>query len=198
LGCIDVKREQLLRMTDEAPSNDWVGIPKRVEVANSASNSGMEPEHTDSTFNSVLGLECFSWVRASDGLPPKQPVPDFLYRLTCMLLYGPKDVIEWQHGKIIIHKPSVLESDLLKQYFRHSNFMSFKRQLNYYGFRKLLGSKKKFGPCVYMNENVGPDIKKLLTIKVIIAGLITSLLSFSLSLYSLLFSGSETSSYFLF
>lgn len=160
-------------MTDEASSNEWLNIPKIVEVVNSASNLGVEKEHTNDASNTALGLECFSWARASDGLPTKQPVPDFLYRLTCMLLYGPNDIIEWQRGRIIIHNPMVLESDLLKQYFRHSNFMSFKRQLNYFGFRKLSGSKEKFGPCVYINENVGPDVKKLLTIKVIIAPLIT-------------------------
>lgn len=158
-------------MSDEAPSSNWINIPKAVTVATSPSNEIIEApqENKVASTTSVLGLECFSWTRARDGLPTKQPVPDFLYQLTRMLLDGPKEIIEWQDGKIIIHNPMLMESNLLKRYFRHSNFMSFKRQLNYFGFRKLSGCKGKLGPCMYINYDVGPDVKKLLTIKVIMA-----------------------------
>ena len=114
---------------------------------------------------SLLGLECLSWTPDSAGREKKQPVPEFLYHLSRILLEGPSDIIEWENGKILIHNPSVMESDLLKKYFRHSNFLSFKRQLNYFGFHKISG-KGKMSPCVYVNDEITSDVKSLLTIKV--------------------------------
>lgn len=68
-------------------------------------------------------------------------------------------------GKIEVHSPHKLESEVLKKYFRHSKFASFQRQLNYFGFRKLAG-KGKMAPCSYVNEAAGEDVHSLLHIKV--------------------------------
>lgn len=68
-------------------------------------------------------------------------------------------------GKIEVHSPHKLESQVLQNYFRHSKFASFQRQLNYFGFRKLAG-KGKMAPCSYVNEMAGHDIPSLLLIKV--------------------------------
>ena len=67
-------------------------------------------------------------------------------------------------GKIEVHNPHKLESDILNKYFRHSKYASFQRQLNYFGFRKLAG-KGKMAPCSYVNENATADLRSLLRMK---------------------------------
>ena len=68
-------------------------------------------------------------------------------------------------GKIEVHNPHKLESDVLNKYFRHSKYASFQRQLNYFGFRKLAG-KGKMAPCSYVNELATTDLRSLLKMKV--------------------------------
>jgi hypothetical protein len=92
-------------------------------------------------------------------------VAEFLYQLTKMLTDDNSEIIEWSNGKIEVHSPHRLESDVLHKYFRHSKFASFQRQLNYFGFRKLAG-KGKMAPCSYVNDAATPDLRSLLLIKV--------------------------------
>ena len=68
-------------------------------------------------------------------------------------------------GKIEVHSPHRLESEVLQKYFRHSKFASFQRQLNYFGFRKNAG-KGKMAPCSYVNEATTNDLSSILMIKV--------------------------------
>merc|ERR1712232_189848 len=74
------------------------------------------------------------------------------------------EVIEWANGKIEVHNPHRLASEVLQKYFRHSKFASFQRQLNYFGFRKLAG-KGKMAPCSYVNDAATSDLRSLLLIK---------------------------------
>ena len=92
------------------------------------------------------------------------PVAEFLYQLTKMLTDDNSEIIEWVDGRIKVHHPERLESEVLHKYFRHSKFASFQRQLNYFGFRKIAG-KGKMSPCSYVNENATSDIRSLLVIK---------------------------------
>jgi len=48
------------------------------------------------------------------------------------------DVIDWNEigDAFIIHNEYVFSSNVLQTYFKHSNFSSFIRQLNLYGFRR--------------------------------------------------------------
>lgn len=48
-------------------------------------------------------------------------------------------IISWQPDgeSFVIHSQSLLGSEVLVKYFRHSNFTSFIRQLNLYGFKKI-------------------------------------------------------------
>jgi len=96
---------------------------------------------------------------------PNQPVAEFLYQLTRMLRdQSNRDVIEWTNARIVVHDPHRLENEILQNYFRHSKFASFQRQLNYFGFRKLAG-KGKMSPCSYINDEVTEDLGSLLLIK---------------------------------
>eukprot|EP00542_Grammatophora_oceanica_P021822 CAMPEP_0194027366 /NCGR_PEP_ID=MMETSP0009_2-20130614/1523_1 /TAXON_ID=210454 /ORGANISM="Grammatophora oceanica, Strain CCMP 410" /LENGTH=498 /DNA_ID=CAMNT_0038666411 /DNA_START=307 /DNA_END=1803 /DNA_ORIENTATION=+ len=96
--------------------------------------------------------------------PNNNTVAEFLYQLTKMLTDDNKSVIEWSNGKIEVHNPTLLASDVLHKYFRHSKFASFQRQLNYFGFRKLAG-KGKMAPCSYVNEATTDDLRSILLIK---------------------------------
>ncbi|KAL3783778.1 hypothetical protein ACHAWO_007604 [Cyclotella atomus] len=96
--------------------------------------------------------------------PPHYPVAEFLFQLTKMLTDDNKRFVEWMHASIVVHDPPGLEKEILPKYFRHSNYSSFQRQMNYFGFRKIAG-KGKMAACSYVNENATEDISSLLYIK---------------------------------
>lgn len=85
-----------------------------------------------------------------------------------MLTDPNKEIIEWStysgNGRIEVHNPARLESEVLCRYFRHSKYSSFQRQLNYFGFRKIAG-KGKMSPCSYVNDAATLDIQSLLLMK---------------------------------
>mmetsp|Transcript_53889 Transcript_53889/g.114491 ORF Transcript_53889/g.114491 Transcript_53889/m.114491 type:complete len:641 (+) Transcript_53889:280-2202(+) len=95
---------------------------------------------------------------------PPHPVAEFLFQLTKMLTDSNAEYIEWRNASIFVHDPPGLEKDILPKYFRHSNYSSFQRQMNYFGFRKIAG-KGKMAPCSYVNEAAKEDISSLLFIK---------------------------------
>jgi hypothetical protein len=60
--------------------------------------------------------------------------------------------------------PKGLEQEVLHLYFNHSNYSSFTRQMNYFGFRKLSGGSK-MAPCVFQHAKTTQDLSSLLSIK---------------------------------
>ncbi|ONH95204.1 hypothetical protein PRUPE_7G056700 [Prunus persica] len=77
----------------------------------------------------------------------KSSPPPFLLK-TYMLVEDPTtdDVISWNDdgSAFVVWQPAEFARDLLPTLFKHSNFSSFVRQLNTYGFRKVSTSRWEF------------------------------------------------------
>ncbi|XP_056158695.1 heat stress transcription factor B-3 [Syzygium oleosum] len=77
----------------------------------------------------------------------KSTPPPFLLK-TYMLVEDPAtdDVISWNADgtAFVVWQPAEFARDLLPTLFKHSNFSSFVRQLNTYGFRKVATSRWEF------------------------------------------------------
>jgi hypothetical protein len=69
----------------------------------------------------------------------KVTVPLFLQKTYKMIDTCAPSIACWtEDGEMFVVKnPTIFERDVIPQYFDHSKFTSFARQLNFYGFRKM-------------------------------------------------------------
>ncbi|CEG36037.1 ion channel [Plasmopara halstedii] len=77
------------------------------------------------------------------GKRAKQEAPKFLLLLYEILNVESSRVIRWSEDGLALQilDPVTVTEQVLPKYFNHTNFHSFQRQLNYFGFRKWTKSK---------------------------------------------------------
>lgn len=77
--------------------------------------------------------------RKSAGAAKQHQLPMFLTKTYHMIEKCDQEIATWSENgdNFVVKNVEKFASSVLPQYFKHSNFSSFARQLNFYGFRKL-------------------------------------------------------------
>ncbi|XP_051214117.1 heat stress transcription factor B-4b [Lolium perenne] len=94
----------------------------------------------------VVSMEMSSAAAAHGG--GGKPVPAPFLTKTYQLVDDPctDHIVSWgeDDATFVVWRPPEFARDLLPNYFKHNNFSSFVRQLNTYGFRKIVADRWEF------------------------------------------------------
>lgn len=106
-------------------------------VVSAASAIPLKPVSSPSKSN--IGVKKSPKSAKSNDKKKSQDAPIFLRKTYHMVDSCNPAIASWSDdGKVFIVKdPEVFATSVIPQFFKHNNFASFVRQLNFYGFRKL-------------------------------------------------------------
>jgi hypothetical protein len=163
--------------------NESLSLPE-VIVARKSNNDIKSNSMNGNTINRITNNHLPASIIPSNPHTVTHPVPEFLCHLFSMIKDPSNSrIIQWvvptknepdregggikDIGKVVIINPEELQRSVLGQYFRHSQYGSFQRQMNYFMFKKRLhdGMKGKLSPCSYVHEMLGKEPQSLFQLK---------------------------------
>lgn len=82
-------------------------------------------------------------------------VPVFLKKTYHMVDTCDPNIAIWSESgdAFVVKDPDKFASDVIPQFFKHNNFSSFVRQLNFYGFRKIKSDVLRINPAAIEDES---------------------------------------------
>merc|ERR1712238_434235 len=94
--------------------------------------------HNISSTTTATGMSCTK-ISTKASSPKQHQLPLFLSKTYRMIDRCDTEIATWSSGgeNFVVKDVEKFASIVLPLYFKHSNFSSFARQLNFYGFRKL-------------------------------------------------------------
>lgn len=171
-------------LLDDAPDCSGATVVSACSDEELLINAPVSDAHISPRSRSRKSSSASSSSSLGSSEPITHPVPEFLCHLFTMLRDESIDhYISWEvpfedepdHlgggirgiGKIVVLDPESLQDHVLGNYYRHSKYASFQRQLNYFGFKKRLhnGKKGKLSPCSYIHQGLSADVESLLGLK---------------------------------
>ena len=121
----------------------------------------------------ILDNKAGATTMVNDQLPPAKNDYPFLQNLVKILKDETnQDIIEWSNnlrGTVRVHNPKRLEDEVLGCYFCSSNYKTFHRQMNYFGFKVVRNAMigcHRMGSCDFFNQNIDSgDVECILLLK---------------------------------
>ncbi|GMF60502.1 unnamed protein product [Phytophthora fragariaefolia] len=132
---VDMKREPEPPAGADVAKRRTTGKPRAARTPEAASAAQPMPQQQPAGWNLATIKE--------GGKRAKPEAPKFLLLLYEILDVESSRVIRWSEDGLALQilDPVTVTEQILPKYFNHTNFHSFQRQLNYFGFRKWTKSK---------------------------------------------------------
>ncbi|CAI5712810.1 unnamed protein product [Peronospora farinosa] len=149
---IDIKQEPQVDAFQSTDSANQRRVSKSRQVERAHKTMHLLPQQNEWKLSTIK----------EGGKRAKPEAPKFLLLLYEILEVESSRVIRWSEDGLALQilDPLTVTEQILPKYFNHTNFHSFQRQLNYFGFRKW--TKSKTDICTFSHPFFRENQPKLL------------------------------------